>query len=136
LNNLYQPNIWKPNCFFCAPTQTRSRCRMCNNPSPRCNGKSCSGSSLQYNSQTCNTHCCRGKRTILINKYNPATYIEIPVPTQENERSRNMCVRCIDFTSVYDFSSWIWNCSDSVLFFVLIFLTDIASHSLLTTALV
>jgi hypothetical protein len=42
---------------------------------------------------------------IFINKFNPATYIEMPVPTLENERSRNMCVRCIDFTSVNDFSS-------------------------------
>ena len=44
-----------------------------------------------------------------------ALFIEVPVQSQENERSC-ICVIGIDFTSFYDFDIGVWNCSNNVVF--------------------
>jgi hypothetical protein len=36
-----------------------------------------------------------------------------------------LCVKGIDFDSLYDFGIWFWNCSDNVVFFVFILLQNI-----------
>ncbi|VDH91149.1 Hypothetical predicted protein [Mytilus galloprovincialis] len=41
-----------------SPTQTLTRKRLCNNPSPSCNGQSCSGSASDKSVQNCNTQNC------------------------------------------------------------------------------
>ncbi|CAC5407900.1 unnamed protein product [Mytilus coruscus] len=41
-----------------SPTQTLTRKRLCNRPSPRCNGQSCTGSASDKTVQDCNTQNC------------------------------------------------------------------------------
>jgi len=44
----------------------------------------------------------------------PPHYIEVPVPSHENDES-SICVLEV-FTFLYEFSIGYWNCSDSVIF--------------------
>jgi hypothetical protein len=44
----------------------------------------------------------------------PTLFIEVSVPS--HEKNRPVCVEGIEFSSFYDFSIEIWNCSDSVVF--------------------
>ncbi|XP_063433538.1 hemicentin-1-like [Mytilus trossulus] len=41
------------------PYKTRRRYRVCNNPTPSCNGNSCPGSKYITSSTSCNTHYCK-----------------------------------------------------------------------------
>ncbi|XP_052065457.1 coadhesin-like isoform X1 [Mytilus californianus] len=63
---------WKPwgswgkcsaECKTCGsnskPYKTRRRYRVCNNPTPACNGNACPGSRYITSSTTCNTHYCK-----------------------------------------------------------------------------
>jgi hypothetical protein len=62
------------------------------------------------------------KNTILVDNM-PLTHahtIEVPVPITQSERSR-INVKGGDFSSFYDFSIRFWNCSDSVVYFILHF---------------
>jgi hypothetical protein len=45
-----------------------------------------------------------------------ALFIEVPVPSQENEQSCIFVPRVVDFASFYDFDILFWNCSDRVIF--------------------
>ena len=42
-------------------------------------------------------------------------FIEVPVPSQECERS---CISVLSISTFYDFSNGFWICSDSVVLFV------------------
>ena len=53
----------------------------------------------------------------------PPLCIEVPVPSQETERScisvlevMYLCAKGIEFASFYDFAIGCWNCLDSVVF--------------------
>ena len=48
----------------------------------------------------------------------PPLFIKVPVPSQESDRS---CILCVKFDSFYDFSIGLCNCSDSVIFVIIIF---------------
>jgi len=88
----------------------------------------------QYQKIRCVAVCCfSGKRiqlteftriyAYILSSLNPSFFIEMPVPSQESERScicvsgvTCLCVRAIDFASIYDFDIWFWNFSDSEVF--------------------
>ena len=48
----------------------------------------------------------------------PPLFIEVPVLSSE---VMHVCVNGVDFTFFYDFDIWFWNCSESVVFFILHF---------------
>jgi len=53
---------------------------------------------------------------------NTFLFIEVSVPSQESEHVMYVCVRSIDCVSFCDFSIGFWNCSNSVVYFVIHFI--------------